>query len=107
MSIFADDFVDMMADTITVERMTGRADDGVPTYAAPVSYRARVNYKTHNVLNAQNQLITARGMMWLDTVDSITVDDRITLPDGSRPVILFSNLNTDETGPAYTRVDFQ
>ena len=107
MSIFADEFLDMMPHTVSVERFLGRADDGKASFGPPTDYRARVNMKTHNVLNAMNQLVVANGMAWLATVDPIKADDRITLPDGSKPIILVANVTPDENGDAYTRLDFQ
>lgn len=106
-SIYADLFTDMMSTSVQVEKFLSRTDAGVPTYASPKSYVARVNMKTHNVIGKDNQLVVARGMAWLDTVDAITVDDRITLDDGTQPILLIVNLTSDEAGPAYTRLDFQ
>lgn len=107
MSIFADDFTDLMPSSVSVAKLTGRADDGTPTYATAVSYTARVNTKTHNVIGRDNQLVVARGTAWLDTVDAITADDKVTFSDGTIAVILAVNVEPDENGPAYTRLDFQ
>ena len=107
MSFFAEEFLDMLVDTITVQQLVSRADDGTPQYSSPRSYPARINYDTHNVVGPNNQLVTANGVAWLACIDTIRVDDRITFPNGSTPIILKVNLESDEDGPAYTRLDFQ
>lgn len=107
MSIFADLFVDMMPDTLTVEAFLGRDTYGAATYGPARTYTARVNNVQRNVLNAQGQMVVAKGRAWLDTVDTITVNDRVTLDDGTQPVLLNMNQVPDETGPAYTSFDFQ
>jgi hypothetical protein len=107
MTFFAENFLDMLVDTVTVAPMTGRSDDGQATYGAPKSYQARINYETHNVLGKENQLVVARGVIWMACIDPINVDDRITFPDGTQPVILMVSAGSDENGPAYTKLDFQ
>lgn len=107
MAIFADEFTDMMAATLTVETFLGRTDRGEPLYATAATYQCRINYDTHNVIGPNNQLVVARGVAWLDTVNPIAVDDRVTFSDGTQPIILVSIIETDEDGPAYTRLDFQ
>lgn len=108
MSIFADLFVDMMATTVTVERLTGRDTYGNPTYGAPQGpYAARVNNVQRNVIGPDGQMVVAKGRAWLDTVDPFTVNDRVTLADGSKPILLNVNQVPDELGPAVTSFDFQ
>lgn len=108
MSIFADAFTDMMAETVTIAPLTGRASDGTPTYGAAVSYAARVVFKIHNVIGKENQLVAARGIAWVDCGDPVAADALVTLPDGSTPIILQIDQPTDETGTvALTRLDFQ
>lgn len=104
---FIDDFLDLMPDSVQVERLISRASDGTPTFTIPVSYRARVVHKIHNVLGRDNQLVIARGIAWLATTEVVNSDDRLTLSDGTKPLIVLSATIPDEDGPAYTRVDFQ
>jgi hypothetical protein len=107
MAIFADDFLDLMPATITVQTILDRDFDGPAVYASPAEYRARINTKTQNVINAAGQLVVARGCAWLDTVDPISINDRVIFPDGSEPKILVVNVDEDETGPAVTKLYFQ
>lgn len=107
MSIFADDFLDMMPATITVQRLTGRSPSGTPVYGATASYRARINNKIQNIIGRDGQQVVVNGTAWLDTVAAITVNDLVTFPDGSQPILQAVNRNTDETGDAYTAIYFQ
>lgn len=107
MAIFADDFQDMMPARITVQSIVSRGVKGAAVYSSPNTYQARINTKTQNVINAAGQLVVARGCAWLDTVDPITVNDRVIFPDASEPVILVVNVDEDENGPAVTKLYFQ
>ena len=107
MPIFADDFTDMMTQTITVQAFISRTDEGVASFSSPQSYAARINYKTRNMIGADGQMVTIRGQAWLDTVDAISVNDRVIFPDGTEPKLLQVDQISDENGPAYTSFLFQ
>ncbi len=108
MSIFADEFTDFMQDTVTIQRIVGRTDDGKPSYSSPVTYKARIDNKTRNVIGNDGQTVVARGRAWLDTVDEITVNDSVVFNGAGKPVVILNvNQVPDETGPAYTALDFQ
>lgn len=105
---FADNFQDMMIDAVTVQRLVGRSDDGQPQWSSPRTYdHCRINYETHNVVGKDNQIVTASGVVWMDCIDPIDVDDKIIFPDGTEPTILKVAAGSDETGPAYTKLTFQ
>lgn len=95
-----------MTQTVQVEPFVSRDAYGKATFGAAVSYRARVNFKTHFVRNNDAEQVVARGTAWLATSANITVNDRITLPDGSHPLLLDVNGENDEAGPLYVRLDF-
>lgn len=101
------DFLDLMPSAITIEALTGRDSYNTPSYAAPVSYRCRCNYKAHFVRGPEGELIPAKGTLWIASSVRIPVTSRITLPDGTQPQILESVAETDETGAIlYCRIDF-
>lgn len=101
------DFLDLMPLTVTVAPFVSRDSYGVATYGTARPYRARVNYKQHYIRKSEGEMVPARGMVWLATSDAISVNDRVTLPDGTTPLILESNGETDETGDTlYVRLDF-
>lgn len=108
MGIFADLFTDLMPSTVTVERITGRDTYGQPTFGTALGpFQARVNNVQRNVIGPSGQMVVAKGRAWLDTVEPFTVNDRVTLADGSQPTLLNVNQVPDENGPAYTSFDFQ
>lgn len=100
------DWLDMMPATVSVARFQSRDAYGAPTFAAAVNYRARVDFRTRLVRGPNAEMVVARGRAWLATVDAITAEDRVTLPDGSVPIILQVNQVPDEAGPLYTSLDF-
>ena len=100
------DFLDLMPSTITVEPFTSRDSYGAAVYGTAVSYRAHVFYKNHFVRGTDGELIAARGIIWIATANVISVNDRITLPDGTKPDLLSVGAAQNESGETlYQRVD--
>lgn len=102
-----EDFLDLMPSTFWVEPYLGRNTYGAATYGPPAPYRGHKNDKTHFIRASSGEQIVSRGMVWLATNGaSIGVEDRLTLPDGTKPKILDVNGGDDETGATlYTRLD--
>lgn len=101
------DFLDLMPSSVTVQGFLSRTQYGVASYASPRSYSARVSYKQRLVRAANGEQAVARGSAWLATSDVVTVQDLVTLPDGTVPILLAVNSEPDETGAAlYVRLDF-
>lgn len=61
--------------TTSWEAKTGESDWGDPTYAAPVTLRARVEEKQRRVLNAAGNEVLAETRVML--VDEVAVGDRL------------------------------
>jgi len=101
------DWLDLMPSTVTYSTSTGRNSEGLPIQGTAVSYRARVNRKavrTTNRFSGQDEI--AAGQVWLAAVLTPTIDDRITLPDGTQPVIVNWDTINDEVGPHHTVIFF-
>lgn len=96
-----------MAAEVTVSQVLARDTYGALTYGSPNTYKARVVYKTHNVIGPEGQMVTARGYAIIATIEPIAINDQCLLPDGSTPKLLVVTQESDEAGPAYTRIDFQ
>jgi len=95
------DWLDLMPFTITYEAVATRDAYGkVLTYADSVDYRARVTYKHQRVASrATGQDVIASIQVWIEgVITTINVDDRVTLPDGTTPLIVAWDLPTDEIG---------
>ena len=73
---------------VSQERWTGQDVSGVPTYAAMVSRRGMLEPMTRAFVapDGRAQSITAK-LTFLDAAP-VTVKDRLTLPDGTRPPIV-------------------
>ena len=103
-----DDFLDLMPSTFQIEPYLGRDTYGVASYGSPpATYRGHKSDKTHFIRGPSGEQIVARGTAWLATYGAvISVEDRLTLPDGTQPKILDVNGGDDETGATlYTRLD--
>jgi len=100
------DWSNLMAQTVTIAPFSGTSAYGATTYGAAVSYGARVIYKSKLIRTPDGAEKVARGQVWLATVNAISVQDQITLPDGTTPVILTVEQIPDENGPHHTKVYF-
>lgn len=107
MSIFADLFTDMMTNSVTLKRIIGMDRYGAPTYATFGPYTARVGLNPRQIPQPDGQVVVSRGRAWLDTVDEVRVTDKVTFGRQLGAArILAVNQVEDESGPAYTSIDF-
>lgn len=101
------DWLDLMPHTVTYEAVTARDEYGKPSaYATAVSYRARVT-NTRKRVPGQNgvQDLISSCQVWINGVISgLGYDDRITLPNGSRPLIASWDTPTDEVGYHHMKI---
>lgn len=59
------------------------------TYGSSTTLRCRVAKKVRMVRNSVGEETVSSTQVWLDGVYGVKVDDKITLPDGTSPTILF------------------
>jgi hypothetical protein len=105
---FAQEFSDMMRDTITHQPCTGYDRYGKPTYGASTSYPARVVRDNKMARNPQGEEVVSTCQVRICGTPAVTPADKITLSDGTVPVILSVSRPQDETGDdASTKVYFQ
>lgn len=93
---------DLMAETITVRKPGAVSAYGEPTSAgAPVTYKARVTFSPRKIIGPNGDEIVSSGHIWVSgsVPSNITVNDLLTLSDGSSPTILRADTIEDETGP--------
>jgi hypothetical protein len=101
------DWADMMGDTVTVASVSTRDAYGKPTFSPARSYVARVVYKQTRIVNRTNgQDAIATGVVWLGGTPTLTIESRLTLPDGSTPPIMNWETFPDEEGLHHTKVYF-
>jgi len=95
------DWLDLAPATVQYEAAVTRNEFGkVTTYAAAVAYRARVTYTHKRVTSrATGQDVISSIQVWIiGIITTLNVDDRITLPDGTTPLMVSWDLVTDEHG---------
>lgn len=92
-------FLEMMPDTITFNASTATDKYGKKTFGGQnISVRARIVDDTILIKNDQGQDIVASGKVYLyGDYSTLTLGHKITLPDGSTPVILKLDSKNDTT----------
>lgn len=103
----------LFATTITVEQVSSLDEFNARTYAAAVTYPARVINKLNRIVDFEGRETAAMTVAWIapettnDTLPTgITPDDRITLPDGTTPPILAIDVYEDENGSHHMKIFF-
>ena len=104
--VFMDDFADMFTQTVSHAGVSSRDTFGSPTYGSATSYSARVVYKNRRVRDFAGAEVVSTAQAWIKGAPSISPIDRVTLPDGSTPVIASVEKYPDEDGDLVTKVYF-
>lgn len=101
-------FLEMMPDTITFNAGSAIDKYGKRTYGGDVtSARGRVIYETRLMKDLEGQDIVSTGRVILyGPYASLTLSDKITLPNGSTPVIVSLETKKDTGGNHHTVVHF-
>lgn len=98
------DWSDMMPATVRYRPVVARDNYGKPVLGDPLYFKARVNYRAIRTSNrSSGQEAIAAGEVWLLAAINPNIDDEITLPDSSKPVIINWDTFGDEnsTGGAF------
>jgi hypothetical protein len=77
----------LLTETIQHRAYTGQDRYGKPTYAAPVTRPARLEYRVSTLTDAQGQERTSMITVFCHGDFPITLRDHITLDDGTSPAI--------------------
>lgn len=88
MSPIEQDLLDIMLDVIVIEHITGTDKFANPTFAAPVSVKCYITHRTRIAFNKEGkEIMTTVEAILGDPNTVVSVDDQITLSDGSkRPI---------------------
>ena len=96
---------DWFIDTITIEPRIGTTQTGQPRYGPPVMYQARVEDKVQLVRDFRGvERATTHRIYVGEEGFVITGDDRLTIPDGTKPLIIAITKLDDDTGPYLTTI---
>lgn len=90
------DFAELFPHTITLESYAGVDGYSKPRYGSPTSYTARVEYKARLVKDSRGNEVVSSATVYLMIVPpGLSDKDRITLPDGKKPVIITVEIQAD------------
>lgn len=99
------DLTGLLNQTVTISARSSRDMYGVESWAAGVSYPARVSPYRPLVRGEVVDAAPISGQVHMDGDVPVTSEHRITLPDGSTPTIIRVDRYTDVDGTVYaTRV---
>lgn len=90
---------DLMVQTITIAAVSSKDAYGKRSWASPTSItNCRVQTGSHKVLDTVGQETIAEGKVYVPNNPSVTVNSKLTLPDGTTPPILAVETFGDERG---------
>lgn len=98
------EFAELFTQTVTVEPFDMYDSYAQPQYKAGTEYTARTVHKNRMVRDATGKEVVSTATTWVYGAPGITVKDRITLPNGNRPVILSVERYPDENGDHHEKV---
>jgi len=90
--------------SITLEPFSALDDYGAKTYGSPVEVACRIAQKDKKVRSASAEDIISTTQIYISGAQTVTVKDRITLPDNTQPVILEVRPVKGATGTAVMKV---
>ena len=101
-------FAEMMTDTIIFNAGTAIDKYGKRTYGGTtVTAQGKVIYENRLIKDQEGQDILSTGRVILyGPYTSLTLADKITLPNGTSPVIISLETKKDTAGPHHTVVHF-
>jgi len=79
---------DMLGETITQRVYVSQDLAGAPTYGAPFTRPGRMEWKPQRIPMGTGEERVSRAKIFLEPTPSISVHDRLTLPDGTSPPLL-------------------
>jgi len=83
---------------VTIAPATGLDSEGMRTYGTAVTVDALVIGKQKLVLDSQGRDVVSSAQVYLDGTAVVTTESKITLPDGTTPVILAVSVYPDLDG---------
>lgn len=102
------DFLELMPHTVVISTRSGHSAYGTATYStAGSTYRARVVDKPGFLRTSQGEVVETRTVAWVASTGTITVADRVTLPDGTSPPVALVERYADENGTYFHKLTFR
>lgn len=98
--------LDLMLDEITIEQRTGVTSYNDFTFGTPITgVRCQIVRSNKRTLDSTGREVTSEVQIILGRPDiHVTLEDRITLPDGSQPAIINIQAAKDDVGDYYEEI---
>lgn len=94
---------ELMVDTITLAGVSSKDAYGKRTWGSATTItNCRVQSGTHKIVDGNGAEIVAEGTVYVPNAPTVTVNSKLTLPDGSTPPILLVDRVGDERGAHHT-----
>ncbi len=101
---FEAEFLDVMVDTVTWEKLTGIDQYSNPIYAAPVTILCRVSPKAAQMLDVNGNEVVSKANIWTAGAFDIGPQDRITHSGGEVDPVITVARPPDRDGPHHVKV---
>ncbi len=102
---FEAEYLELMPSTVSISTRASHSNYGEPTYSTvSVKYRARVVAMPGFVRNAAQEVVEVRTQVWLASTKAFDTKARITLPDGTSPPIVKSEVYPDQFGNHHVKL---
>lgn len=99
------DYKALMPSSVVIYEMSGVDKYGKRGHSITGAvYRARVQPVSRMTRDAQGREVAVTGEVYLYGAPAVTTDHKVSMPDGSTPVILGVRVVNDDTGPHHTVV---
>jgi len=100
-------FLELMPSSVDVKAVTSTDAYGLVTYSgSATTTRCRIMQTGRVVKSADNRDVFEVGTVIFYGTPTVTVNSKMTLPDGSVPLILSVHVHNDEDGTHHTTVSF-
>lgn len=94
-----DDLLELYTQEIRINKWTDQGQSGRPIYSEPGElYLCRIVAKTKTVRTLTGDEKVSNRQVYLASAPGVTPKDKLTLPDGTAPVILSVDAYPDENG---------
>jgi hypothetical protein len=88
----------LLNQSITLAPSTGLDGYGIETFGSAVTVKAIIFQKQKLVLNAQGDSVVSTAQTFVDGTTTVTTNSKITLPDGTTPIIFAVSSFPNELG---------
>jgi hypothetical protein len=90
--------VALLNQSVTIATATMTNVYGEETFGAAATVAARVEPRIENVTTQDGEVEPSRAFVYMNGNVNVTTTSKVTLPDGSTPIILAVEKHTDEAG---------